>query len=82
MVSFLRLSPEHVRRGPSGVIPEHWPSPRRHSSPALIADGNHARTDGFISLGVLASAGFLALGAQVADPIIGLVITLVILRIT
>jgi divalent metal cation (Fe/Co/Zn/Cd) transporter len=55
---------------------------KRLSSPALIADGNHARTDGFISLGVLASAGFVALGAQVADPIIGLVITLVILRIT
>jgi cation diffusion facilitator family transporter len=55
---------------------------KRLSSPALIADGNHARTDGFISLGVIASAGFVALGAQVADPIIGLVITLVILRIT
>jgi cation diffusion facilitator family transporter len=55
---------------------------KRLSSPALIADGNHARTDGFISLGVLASAGFVALGAQVADPIIGLVITIVILRIT
>jgi cation diffusion facilitator family transporter len=55
---------------------------KRLSSPALIADGNHARTDGFVSLGVLASAGFVALGAQVADPIIGLVITLVILRIT
>jgi cation diffusion facilitator family transporter len=55
---------------------------RRLSSPALLADGNHARTDGFVSLGVLASAGFVALGAQVADPIIGLVITLIILRIT
>ncbi len=55
---------------------------KRLSSPALTADGNHARTDGFISLGVIASAGFVALGAQVADPIIGLVITLVILRIT
>jgi cation diffusion facilitator family transporter len=55
---------------------------KRLSSPALIADGNHARTDGFISLGVLASAGFVALGVQVADPIIGLVITIVILRIT
>jgi len=55
---------------------------RRLSSPALLADGNHARTDGFVSLGVLASAGFVALGAQVADPIVGLVITLVILRIT
>jgi cation diffusion facilitator family transporter len=55
---------------------------KRLSSPALVADGNHARTDGFVSLGVLASAGFVALGAQVADPIIGLVITLIILRIT
>jgi len=52
------------------------------SSPALVADGNHARVDGFVSLGVLASAGLVALGAQMADPIIGLVITLVILRIT
>jgi len=55
---------------------------KRLSSPALVADGNHARTDGFVSLGVLASAGLVALGAHVADPIIGLVITLVILRIT
>jgi cation diffusion facilitator family transporter len=54
----------------------------RLSSPALVADGYHARTDGFVSLGVLASAALVALGAQVADPIIGLVITLVILRIT
>ena len=55
---------------------------KRLSSPALVADGNHARDDGFVSLGVLASAGLVALGAQIADPIIGLVITLVILRIT
>jgi cation diffusion facilitator family transporter len=55
---------------------------RRLNSPALVADGNHARVDGFVSLGVLASAALVALGAQLADPIIGLVITLVILRIT
>jgi cation diffusion facilitator family transporter len=55
---------------------------KRLSSPALVADGNHARIDGFVSLGVLASAAVVALGAQVADPIIGLVITLVSLRIT
>jgi divalent metal cation (Fe/Co/Zn/Cd) transporter len=54
----------------------------RLSSPALVADGNHARVDGFVSLGVLASAALVGLGAQTADPIIGLVITLVILRIT
>jgi divalent metal cation (Fe/Co/Zn/Cd) transporter len=55
---------------------------RRLSSPALIADGNHARVDGFVSLGVVASAIGVALGANIADPIIGLAITLVIIKIT
>jgi cation diffusion facilitator family transporter len=55
---------------------------RRLRSPALIADGNHARVDGFVSLGVVASAAFVAVGAQIADPIVGLVITAVILKIT
>jgi cation diffusion facilitator family transporter len=54
----------------------------RLSSPALIADGNHARVDGFVSLAVVASAIFVALGVPRADPIIGLAITLVILKIT
>jgi len=55
---------------------------RRLDSPALVADGYHARTDGFVSLGVVASALLVALGADIADPLIGLAITLVILRIT
>jgi cation diffusion facilitator family transporter len=55
---------------------------RRLHSAALVADGNHARVDGFVSLGVVASAIAVALGAPIADPIIGLAITLVILRIT
>ena len=55
---------------------------RRLSGPALIADGHHARADGFVSLGVIASAIVVALGLEIGDPIIGLVITLVILRIT
>lgn len=55
---------------------------RRLSSPALIADGNHARVDGFVSLGVVASAIVVALGLEIADPLIGLGITLVILKIT
>ena len=55
---------------------------RRLASAAMTADGKHARIDGFVSLGVVASAALVALGAQVADPIIGLAITLVILRIT
>jgi len=55
---------------------------RRLASAAMTADGNHARIDGFVSLGVVASATVVALGAQIADPIIGLTITLVILKIT
>ncbi|GHH28442.1 cation diffusion facilitator family transporter [Streptomyces lanatus] len=44
-------------------------------SAALVADGLHARTDGFTSLAVLLSAGGAALGWQLADPIVGLAIT-------
>jgi cation diffusion facilitator family transporter len=55
---------------------------KRLDSPALIADGNHARADAYVSLGVIASAVVVALGAPIADPLIGLAITLVILRIT
>jgi cation diffusion facilitator family transporter len=55
---------------------------RRLQSPALLADGNHARVDGFVSLGVLASAAVVSVGLKLADPIIGLLITLVIVRIT
>ena len=55
---------------------------KRLNSSALIADGNHARIDGFVSLSVVASAAVVALGAPIADPIIGLLITLVILKIT
>ena len=54
----------------------------RLDSPALIADGNHARVDAFVSLGVIGSALVVALGLELADPLIGLGITLVILRIT
>jgi cation diffusion facilitator family transporter len=55
---------------------------RRLGSPALVADGYHARTDGLVSLAVVAGAAAVALGVPVADPLIGLVISLVILRIT
>ena len=55
---------------------------KRLNSPALIADGNHARTDGLVSLAVIASAIVVALGFKLGDPLIGLAITLVILRIT
>ncbi len=55
---------------------------RRLDSAALIADGHHARADAYVSLAVIASAIIVSLGAPTADPIIGLAITLVILRIT
>lgn len=54
---------------------------RRLGSAALVADGNHARVDALVSLGVVASAGAVALGLEIADPLIGLAITLVILKI-
>jgi cation diffusion facilitator family transporter len=55
---------------------------RRLDSPALIADGNHARSDAIVSAGVILSATAVALGAPIADPIIGLLITALILQIT
>ena len=55
---------------------------RRLDSAALVADGNHARADAYVSLAVIASAIVVAIGLPIADPLIGLAITLVILRIT
>jgi divalent metal cation (Fe/Co/Zn/Cd) transporter len=54
----------------------------RLDSPALIADGAHARADAYVSLAVVASAAVVAVGLPIADPLIGLAITIVILRIT
>jgi cation diffusion facilitator family transporter len=54
----------------------------RLSSPALVADGKHARVDGYVSLEVVASAALVALGFERGDPFVGLAITFVILRIT
>jgi cation diffusion facilitator family transporter len=55
---------------------------RRLDSAALIADGAHARADAYVSLAVIASAVVVAIGLPVADPLIGLAITCVLLRIT
>jgi cation diffusion facilitator family transporter len=52
---------------------------RRIGSAALVADGLHARTDGFTSLAVVFSAAGAWLGFPIADPIIGLLITVAIL---
>jgi cation diffusion facilitator family transporter len=54
----------------------------RLESSALIADGDHARVDAYVSLAVVASALAIAAGAPVLDPLIGLGMTVVILRIT
>jgi cation diffusion facilitator family transporter len=51
---------------------------RRIGSAALVADGLHARTDGFTSLAVLLGAGGVAVGWQWADPVVGLAITVAI----
>lgn len=73
--------------GLAGFIGNEWVAlyrigvGRRIGSAALVADGLHARTDGFTSLAVLFSAGGVALGLPFADPIIGLVITVAILAV-
>jgi cation diffusion facilitator family transporter len=54
---------------------------RRIGSAALVADGLHARTDGFTSLAVLLGAAGVALGFPLADPIVGLLITIAILAV-
>lgn len=54
---------------------------REIGSAALVADGLHARTDGFTSLAVLGSAGGAALGWRWADPVIGLLITAAIVAV-
>jgi cation diffusion facilitator family transporter len=48
-------------------------------SAALVADGHHARTDGLTSLGVVAGGLGVMLGFPLADPLVGLVITVAIL---
>jgi len=55
---------------------------RNLDSPALLADGNHARADSYVSLAVVAGAIVVALGLPIADPLIGLAITAAILKIT
>ncbi|MEU1011393.1 cation diffusion facilitator family transporter [Streptomyces sp. NPDC005890] len=54
---------------------------REIGSAALVADGLHARTDGFTSLAVLLGAGGSALGWQWADPVVGLAITAAIVLV-
>jgi cation diffusion facilitator family transporter len=73
--------------GVVGFVGNEWvavyriASGRRIGSAALEADGYHARIDGFTSLAVVAGAGGVALGFHQADPIVGLLISIAILRI-
>jgi divalent metal cation (Fe/Co/Zn/Cd) transporter len=86
------LAPEHLLvlglAGVVGVIGNtiaarvRMSGGRRLNSAALIADGKHAQSDAMVSVGVVLSAVVVALGAPIADPIIGLLITGLILRIT
>jgi cation diffusion facilitator family transporter len=86
------LPPEHLLAlgvaGAAGVVGNaiaarvRTAAGRRLNSPALLADGAHARSDAIVSAGVVGSAIMVALGAPIADPIIGLVITAMILHIT
>jgi cation diffusion facilitator family transporter len=55
---------------------------RTLDSPALVADGNHAKADAYVSLAVVASAIAVSFGLQLADPLIGLGISALIMRIT
>lgn len=59
-----------------------WRAGRRLDSPALIADGHHARADGYVSAGIIVSATLIAFGLPIADPIVGLVLVGLVLRTT
>ncbi len=59
-----------------------WRAGKHLDSPALIADGNHARADGIVSAGVILSSILIFVGFPIADPIIGLLITAMILHAT
>lgn len=90
---FLRpQSPTHLwalfAAGLAGVIGNEiaavirWRAGKRLDSPALIADGTHARADGYVSAGIIVSAAFIAIGMPVADPVMGLIITALIFHAT
>lgn len=86
------VTPDHLvalgfagAAGFAGNILAAWIRTRagnRLASAALVADGHHARADAYVSLGVVASAAVVAAGIPIADPLIGLGITVMILRIT
>jgi cation diffusion facilitator family transporter len=54
---------------------------KKLGSDALVADGHHARVDAIVSVGVILSAGVVAIGFPIADPLIALGITIMIAHI-
>jgi hypothetical protein len=70
--------PHRIRRQRTG---RHLPDPRRPADRLGVADGLHARADGFTSLAVVTSALGVLAGFPQADPIIGLAITVAILLV-
>ncbi|MBA2317622.1 MAG: cation diffusion facilitator family transporter [Euzebyales bacterium] len=73
-----RTPPACAPQWPASTRPQHRPrSPRARLQ--LVADGLHARTDGLTSLAVLGSAVGVVAGFPLADPIVGLLITVAIL---
>jgi divalent metal cation (Fe/Co/Zn/Cd) transporter len=86
------LAPEHLLAlalaGAVGVIANavaarvRLAGGRSLDSSALLADGHHARSDAIVSGGVILSVIVVALGAPIADPLIGLAIAALIVRIT
>jgi len=93
--SILRLiepsAPSHLFAtaiaGAVGFVGNEWVavyrirSGKRIGSAALVADGYHARVDGFTSLAVVLGVAGVAAGFELADPIVGIAISVVILRI-
>src|SRR5215204_79994 len=93
--SILRLiepsAPSHLFAtaiaGAVGFVGNEWVavyrirSGKRIGSAALVADGYHARVDGFTSLAVVLGVAGVAAGFKLADPIVGIAISVVILRI-
>lgn len=57
-----------------------WNGGKKLKSAALIADGNHAKADGIVSAGIILSSILIAFGFPIADPIIGCIITFLILH--
>jgi cation diffusion facilitator family transporter len=76
-----------IAAGSIGFVGNEWVAlhrirvGRRIGSAALVADGLHARTDGFTSLAVVLGAIGVGLGFPMADPIVGLLITVAILAV-